>query len=94
MRKKCNFLETSTSSLQLDNVKVVWGRAETLGCSPEHREVRMPLPVASFMRLLRFIVSMHPFCRAMPLNLHSQLWFQARQGASRHDADQADQGCS
>ena len=37
-RKKCLFLESVVSKLRLDNVRVVWGRAEECGRMPEYRE--------------------------------------------------------
>ena len=39
LRKRCNFVEAATQQVGLQNVKVVWARAEEAGQDFQHREV-------------------------------------------------------
>ncbi len=39
LKKRCDFVEATLQRLAIDNVEVLWGRAETAGQDPEHREI-------------------------------------------------------
>ena len=39
LRKRCNFMDNAVQQLGLQNVEVLWARAEEAGQSQQHREV-------------------------------------------------------
>lgn len=48
LRKRCNFVEKAIQQVGLHNTEVVWGRAEEVGQSQQHREVRACLMFTMF----------------------------------------------
>ena len=62
-RKKTDFLSRTVSDLELDDVRVVWARAETAAHEPKHRERYDVVVVRSVARLAELAELTLPFCR-------------------------------
>ena len=62
-RKKTDFLSATISGLELENVRVVWARAETAAREPDHRERYDVVVARSVARLSELAELTLPFCR-------------------------------